>query len=313
VPLEEDPPLADRPAEGASNGVATVHPEIERAHAAQVPYVEPASLQDPEGRRVRRRPNAALHESFQTQRHISTRSGRRTQTYAGALLPPPPEDSRDPIIAWFLTAWNPLGRPSTLDENRSAHSALVATIEAAGGTVLDVVTTVPPDRSWLEETVRFRGFPGRKAIELAADFGQPAITAIGLDSLTIVPTGLHPGVDLVTHDYLVDPVTVHCPMNTDDEPGARCTSRGGPWTSSSIHAAALWSTHRDLVVSRLGCDTCDAGGAPIAGSSGAPQLLEPPALASRSGGYSWPSGDRAVPRKPGQVADSGHDARGPHE
>lgn len=235
-------------------------------------------------------------------RQVATRD---PETTAGALLPPPPEDSRDPIFAWFLTAWNPFGRPCTLEENQEAQRRLLTTIEAADGVVLDIVTTVPPDRSWAEETAR--------AIELATDFGQPAITAIGLDSLTIVPTGLHPAVHLVTHDYRVDPVTWHCPIRTDDEPGARCASRGGPWTSSSSHAAALWSTHRDLLVPRLGCEICDAGGEPSTGSEGRPQLLEKPALASRYGGYSWPSDDQVVPEHSGQVADSGNDARGPHE
>ena len=47
-----------------------------------------------------------------------------------------------------------------------------------------------------------------------------------------------------------------CPMQQAPAAGQYCHMRGGPWTSASIHAAAGWQHHRDLLVAAVGCDTC---------------------------------------------------------
>jgi hypothetical protein len=39
--------------------------------------------------------------------------------------------------------------------------------------------------------------------------------------------------------------------------GEYCHMRGGPWTSSSIHAAAGWRDQRNRFVAAIGCDTCE--------------------------------------------------------
>ncbi len=48
-----------------------------------------------------------------------------------------------------------------------------------------------------------------------------------------------------------------CPMQRTPAAGMYCRMRGGPWTSSSIHAAAGWRDHRDRLVAAVGCDTCE--------------------------------------------------------
>lgn len=44
-------------------------PEIQRAHDARVPYVEPEGLGRPEGRTVRQQPNTSVIESYLSQPH----------------------------------------------------------------------------------------------------------------------------------------------------------------------------------------------------------------------------------------------------
>lgn len=48
-----------------------------------------------------------------------------------------------------------------------------------------------------------------------------------------------------------------CPMLPAPRPGEYCHMRGGPWTSSSIHAAAAWKDHRRQIGAAVGCDTCE--------------------------------------------------------
>ena len=48
-----------------------------------------------------------------------------------------------------------------------------------------------------------------------------------------------------------------CPMQLTPGNGEYCSMRGGPWTSSSIHAAAGWRDQRNRFVAAIGCDTCE--------------------------------------------------------
>jgi hypothetical protein len=48
-----------------------------------------------------------------------------------------------------------------------------------------------------------------------------------------------------------------CPMQLAPSVGEYCHMRGGPWTSSSIHAAAGWRDQRNRLVAAIGCDTCE--------------------------------------------------------
>jgi len=48
-----------------------------------------------------------------------------------------------------------------------------------------------------------------------------------------------------------------CPMQLAPQAGEYCSMRGGPWTSSSIHAAAGWRDQRNRLVAAIGCDTCE--------------------------------------------------------
>ncbi len=262
--------------------------EIERAHEARVRYVEPQSLGDPEGRCVRLPANATLHESYETQLHMWQRGAQRSVLRTGALLPPPDPSSREPIVLWLLSAWNGHGRPQTLRDNESANVALAEAIADAGGEVRDLVATVAPDHSWVEDSLLFTGIGPDVVHRLALEFGQPAFVAMGFGTVTIVPTGLRDDVHLVTLESEELTVDATCPMRSDAASSGRCVMRGGPWTSSSIHAAAIWSTHRELMLTRLGCAPCGGGTEPILGGpTGRPVSLGDVFLPSRYGGYAW--------------------------
>ncbi|MGE0818200.1 MAG: DUF3293 domain-containing protein [Candidatus Nanopelagicales bacterium] len=271
-----------------------IDPEIQRAHDARVPYVEPAGLGRPDERTTRQRPNAGLIESYLTQQHTwrSPEGNVFTRPSTDRLPSPAELDAAAPADHWLMTAWNPLGNRRSLSENEAANDRLRADIAARGGRVVDVVATTPPDRSWIEDTLVIADVDEAVLVELALDYWQPALTALSPTTFTIVATGLVPGFKTATalRDDVVAPPT--CPMRVDDEPDALCTMRGGPWISASIHAALLWKVHRSLLLSRLGCVPCADGDLPTLGPlarTGGPIALRPDDLdlASRYGGYVW--------------------------
>lgn len=47
-----------------------------------------------------------------------------------------------------------------------------------------------------------------------------------------------------------------CPMLREPLAGQHCHMHGGPWTSSSMTAAAAWKDHQQRLVAATGCDTC---------------------------------------------------------
>lgn len=271
-----------------------IDPEIQRAQDARVPYVEPEGLGRPEGRRTRQRPNVSVVESYLTQQHVWRSADGTVVTRAAAAGRPSAADlaeSEQPD-RWLVTAWNPVGNRRTLAQNEAANDRLARDVEAAGGQVHAVVATVPPDRSWVEDTLVVSGLDEDALIAIALDYWQPAFAGLSPTTLTVVSTGLIPGLRravAMREDVVGSPT---CPMRSDDEPGALCTMRGGPWISAAIHAAAIWRVHRGLLLSRLGCRPCADGTRPTLGPLGkavGPIEVRPNGLdlASRYGGYVW--------------------------
>lgn len=264
--------------------------EFQRAQKARVPYLLPRSLSDYDGRAMRTPSPVPLHESYETQVHVGGEAGARHVVRSGRLLPPPRAGSFEPILFQLVSAWNPHGVPSTLTENLAHSVELANAVADAGGEVRDVCATMPPNRAWVEDSLVVRGLAPRVLVELAKNFGQPAVSLIGMDSITIAPTGLTDEVHLVTLEYDEVPLGTTCPMRTDELPGARCARHGGPWISASQIASGIWDTHRQLLLDRLGCVPCDNGSRPTLGPFGKPG---PPTcgchvrLASRYGGYVW--------------------------
>lgn len=271
-----------------------IDPEIQRAHDARVPYVEPEGLGRPEGRTQRQRPNTSVIESYLIQQHTWRVEGGNVVTRASTQRPPTNEEfeAAAPADHWLITAWNPLGNARSLAENERLNERLTSELLEAGATIDRLVATTPADRSWVEDTLAVTGIREDAIVEVARDYWQPAITALSPTTLSIVSTGLLPGLrggTALREDVVAAPT---CPMRVDDEPDALCTMRGGPWVSASIHAALLWRVHRDLLLSRLGCAPCGDGSRPTLGplgQAGGPIAIRPDdlTLASRYGGYVW--------------------------
>jgi hypothetical protein len=245
----------------------------------------------------------ALHESYETQVHVSRQgSGRIAMTpteVVGLDLPPWLSAAR----TWFVTAWNAYGEPCTLAENLARTFDLrQAVIELRARHVGDVVTA-PPDLSWVEDAMVVDGLDIGEAAALGRSFGQPAVSALGPGQLAIVPTGVRDDLRAVTLNAELREWSSGCPLRPGE--AGTCQGDGGPWGSAAIHAAALWATHRSVVLPRLGCGVCLDGRSehdPFSGR-GAPSVLDQPALPSRYGGYSWTSASTTSCRDDGATFD----------
>jgi hypothetical protein len=233
-----------------------MHPEIERAHNARVPGLQSQAIPDAEGTYIGLPASDSLHASYESQLHVRVAGGQRIVQRSGALLPPPAPGSREPITGWLLSAWNPHGNASTLNENLAFTDALRDTIVELGGLIVATVTTVPPDHSWLEDSIAFRRVSPEVVHQLAVRFGQPTFTAFGFFMVTLIPTGLRDDVHLVTLDYEEEQLPATCPMRTEDLAGQECLIPAGPGTCDAIHSTSIWSAHRSLLVARLGCREC---------------------------------------------------------
>jgi hypothetical protein len=147
-----------------------------------------------------------------------------------------------------------------------------------------------PSLRRLEEHLVVTDLPAAVVVRIAAEAGQPAVVAQADHALTVVPTELRDDVERVSTPFVVEPLPRTCPMRVDDVQGARCVMRGGPWISASIHAAAIWKAHRQLLLDTFGCIPCDNGNLPTLGPlgriAGAVSLTEM-ILPSRYGGWAW--------------------------
>ncbi len=264
--------------------------EIERAHEARVPYHSPVNPGTPEGRVVRLPAAESLATSYATQEHTSLRHGRRAvvRGWLDSTVTMPTEFFGP--TKWMLSAWNPDGAASSLAENVARTETLLDELRRRGALIAEVLATTPPDRAWVEDTVVFAGLDADTVVDVARDFGQPALTAWRDTFLTLIPTCLVDGIQHETREAIVELRPQTCPMSVDDIEGARCAMHGGPYGSRAIHSAAIWSTHRQLSLTRLGCDPCAGGTEPTLGPLGSavgPVMLGEIDIASRYGGYVW--------------------------
>ena len=265
-------------------------PEFQHAQDARVPYLSPANNGDADGRHVRVESEIDLAETYATQEHTSLRRGMRAVVRARLDETAPTPDEFYGITKWFITAWNPLGEISSLEQNVERTDHLVARINAETTVFGEVLATTPPDRSWVEDTVVFAGGTVETMVAIGRACGQPAVTAWRDQYLTVYPTGLSDEITEVTREVIVELRPQTCPMRVDDLDGARCAMHGGPYGSRAIHASAVWATHRGLLLPRLGCDPCADGTEPTLGplgKVGGPILIGDIGLASRYGGYVW--------------------------
>ncbi len=259
-----------------------MNPELEAAHRAGVSYLEPADLGDHRGRTMRMPELATLQESYAAQVYVQ--DGVLVRPYAAEVEAP---DADSPGTRWIVTGWNARGAHRTAGQQRQANVRLNRHVLHAGGQVVANGVTLAADRRWFEDHLVVTGLPTAVVIRLGREAGQPAVVALADDALTIVPTSLRDDVEGVSLGVIVEPVPRTCPMRVDGVPGGVCARRGGPWISRSIHAAAIWGTHRAMLLARLPCIPCAGGTLPVLGYPGRARSFGGLLLPSRYGGWAW--------------------------
>lgn len=280
VPAEvpENPSEADAP---APSGLEVAQPPI------RADYLYPADLADPVLRHQRVLPRSSVDASYRTQRLVWREGSVRRvlRPTSGPVGPTADHPWGEPVLV--VSAWNADGAPRTLRENLDAQVRLADLVAVAGGRVRGSVVAVPADRGWAEEALVVAGLDLDEGRDLARRCGQSALLLWDVEHLTVLPTGDR-GRESRQRWVLGDEPQL-CPMRTDDIPGARCRVHGGPWTSGSIHAAALWQEHRALLTRYLGCGVCADGTRPVDGPGGGRGAISIGAIkiGSRHGGYVW--------------------------
>jgi hypothetical protein len=228
--------------------------------------------------------------------HVLRPDARADQTAADGAVSREGLSTADPVgVFWLVSAWNPNGRPSTERLHADRTADLQQRLISLGTRLVGELTALAEDRSWLEDVLVVTGISQVDVVTAAREAGQPTVVAwvTSADSgqLTLVPTGLRDDVTPRTRTYVEEVVPPTCPMRTDRAIGERCSMYGGPFGSAAISAAALWQTHRQLLLDRLGCDACADGNGPIAGHYGGGHVSNSPAsallLASRYSSYVW--------------------------
>jgi hypothetical protein len=267
-----------------------MYAELEAARNARVPYLDPGDLGSYQGRRERVVPSTDVATSYLTQDYVRVRRGVRVHVRPLAESAAPGGLDR-PDTVWLLTAWNPDGRASTLAEQQESNAQLRQRVLRAGGQIVGVGVTASPDRSWVEDHIRVVGLGADVAIRIGVQSGQPAVPALLCDMVVVMPTGRMPTLRQSTMVAVTRyQIARTCPMRLDDTLGARCTMRGGPYGSAAISAAAVWGSHRRLLLRRLGCDACADGSQPTSGPWGravGAESFGDMVLPSRFGGWAW--------------------------
>ena len=251
-------------------------------------YLGPVNGSSPHGREQRRPSRIRLDSSYGSQLLV-WRQGRRRQVLRSydTARAGGPHPWGGPVLV--ISAWNPRGEARTFQENTEEQQRLADRVAGLGGTVRGRVVAVPPDRGWAEESLVVADLNLDVGRELAVSLGQAALLAWDETHVSVMPTDSVGAVAASRRHWQVTDEPMTCPMRLDERPGETCTVHGGPWTSGAIHAAAVWQSHRALLTSLLGCDTCADGAGPVNGPGGGRGaiMLNPPRLGSRHGGYVW--------------------------
>lgn len=150
-----------------------------------------------------------------------------------------------------------------------AHQATTFLVRARGAILVDrghqwsepavIATARTPIEGNMDEDVdgtwqaRFLGICHQLGIETVVRVRD------GKWQVLILCAGNGSEVRLVSSDpcSITRDVEHRCPLLPSPEAGQYCRMRGGPWTSSSIHAAAAWKNHRRQIGAAVGCDTCE--------------------------------------------------------
>lgn len=175
-----------------------------------------------------------------------------------------------------VSAWNPGGRPTTLEENLARHEALTNRLAARGGRFVQTAVWAP-DRRWAEQAVAVPT-PARAA-EIAQHTGAPGFVQYSGARATVWDAG-----STVRRVWavLAAPCPATCPVLARPGDQERCAPQGGPWVQAARQRAAQWHAHRAMLREVLGCP-----GRPVGecgrSDGGTARFAVPVAVASRWG------------------------------
>jgi hypothetical protein len=256
---------------------------VERAQRHTRHGVDPQSLSQADLRRIPGQPKIPTALSYSTQQYRLTWRGTPMLLRPG-IQAGRPRGPQAPVT--LLSAWNPGGQRFTFTENDAAHRRLRAHVRALKLTSSRLVTQ-SPDLNWFERGLAIKGLTQLEAVDLARQFGQPAVVHWSSGQLLVLPTGLRDEIEASTLPATLTAASASCPVRTDDSATERCSQRGGPYGSSAIHAGALSHHHRTVAVTLLGCHPCHKGTLPIHGPGGGAISLSEITIASRYAGATW--------------------------
>jgi hypothetical protein len=194
----------------------------------------------------------------------------------------------------ILTAWNKFGAPTEEQQNIKQNQELKEHLEDRK-LKYEPILTLASNYRWLEDSYFVEGLTFKEAEDIATAFGQLAFITFHANKATVKLTtnasfmGLSRETELTTNIQLTEITYNHCPARYPAGDQQKCTMVGGPFGSSAIHAAGIWSTTRKQFLTRLGCTPCNTKPtSPIKPKDGS-ILVSEPDMPSRFGGFQWES------------------------
>ena len=237
-----------------------------------------------EGRK-RQPAQESVFDSYANQHYRLNLGGRLFQLAPVDQKTQLPETDERPVAPGFIiSAWNPNGDPAFENDNDDANDRLER--DLARFTYTPLVTLARNSR-WIEHSFLVHGINRDKAIELARKYGQKGLVALTDTSLEVILVDAPTPANSQPLKVIELPVAP-CPLMLEFEAEKECRPYGGPWTSSSIEAAAIWSFQSKLLINALGCSACQQPDQPYRQRTGA-IAINRAAVPSRFGGWQWMS------------------------
>lgn len=247
---------------------------------------------------ARRAPREPVLRSYLTNRVcVDTEDGRFwlepcDVIPAGSALPKAIAD----LLPFTITsAWNPAGRPTTLEENRGLDRRFQQSFDRDVAPVPAVA--VARDGTWFESSWLVAGGSISEAQDLLQRTQQAAAIHLTASEWIVVEADRDDGVPWRHTTWRVVADLGACPVRRFGARAGLCKMHGGPWVSASIEAAGVWTVHRQVAIELLSCPVCQNGAEPVLGPTAnsrvslgqGPIHLNTVLLGSRYGGYAYGS------------------------
>ncbi len=231
----------------------------------------------------RKPPQESVFDSYANQHYRLKLDGRLFQIAPIDQPTQLPETDERPVApGYIISAWNPNGDPALENDNDEANDRLEQ--DLAGFSYTPLVTLARNSR-WIERSFLVHGINRKKAVSLARKYGQKGLVALTDRTLEVILVD-EPTPENSKTLKVIELPAAPCPLMLEFDAENECRPYGGPWTSSSIHAAAIWGFQSKLLVNALGCSACQKPEQPYRQRTGA-TAINRAAVPSRFGGWQW--------------------------